>query len=606
MGEDCVKYKVRLCSKCPGDTTYLCEACDTYLCFSCKEAHFKTLNHDGYIDREKPKKVYCSSHSGRISQMFCEVCNLAFCKQCKQCTNFCKHEKQYLKTVYKKCREKYRSVIHSIRSNALLNRQALLMEVKTHVKTCQSNCCIFESELLEMTNRAKDLIDNVLCDLDFKHRCLHQTKEIQTRLAGIQTYEVLYELSAIKPVQFLLTAKNFRFIDNVIFHRSFVDLMSTLWVYANLLHSKELREALATVGKLHFSTNVSHKETSLHPSKMSITSLLNEEEVLMYFNRFKVKERENRCSDNERVQQLGSIPEFHKYRKVAGVHSCHHISYVRIDQLWVSDNENNIIFTDKTDEMLYRVNNACNGYGVHTVNNESELIYIDENYTIQKLSNDMKTTTIFTKTTAPTWKPRCMYWSVPSINLLVIMQRENTKNTIESKVTRFNQTGNEIHTIKTGNKERELYKQPMYIIENANEDIVVSDYKKGVVVTRRDGKHRFTYTGHPPKVGIEPHGICTDEMSHILVCDGLTKTVHMLKWDGQFLSHLLLTPSTVPQCSLSYDVNMNSILVGSYINNDVSVFKYISRQYALTGMSAYYSIFTFSSVFVCYESILNP
>lgn len=588
MGEECAKYRVRLCSKCPRDTEYVCEPCNSYLCYNCKEAHFKNLNHDGYIDRKKSKQVYCGIHSGKFSKMFCEICNLSFCKQCK---HLCKHKKQSLKTVYKKYIENYRSVIHSIRSNALLNRQALLMEFKTNVKTCQSNCSIYESELLEMANRAKDLIDNVLCDLNFKHKCLRQTKEIQTRLAGIQAYEVLYELSAIKPVQFLLCAKNFRFIDNVIFHRSFVDLAVRLCVYFNLLHSKELREALATVGKLHFSVNVSHQETNRHPSKMFITSSFNQEEVLMFFDRFIVMERGNRCSDYERMQLLGSIPEFHKYRKVPSVNSCYHISNVRIDQLWVSDNENNIIFTDNTGETLHHVNNACNGYGVHTVNNECELIYIDDNCKIQKLSNDMKTTTIFTKTTDPTWRPRCLYWSVPSINLLVIMQRENAKNTIESKVTRFNQSGNEIHTIKNGINELELYKQPMYIIENSNEDIVVSDYKNGVVVTRRDGKHRFTYTGHPPKAGIEPHGICTNEMSHILVCDGLTKTVHMLKWDGQFLSHLFITPSKVSQCCLSYATNINGIYVGSYINNKVRVYKYISRQYALTGKSAHHLIF---------------
>lgn len=71
MGEECAKYRVRLCSKCPRDTEYVCEPCNSYLCYNCKEAHFKNLNHDGYIDRKKSKQVYCGIHSGKVSKMFC-------------------------------------------------------------------------------------------------------------------------------------------------------------------------------------------------------------------------------------------------------------------------------------------------------------------------------------------------------------------------------------------------------------------------------------------------------------------------------------------------------------------------------------------------------
>nr|XP_022305239.1 uncharacterized protein LOC111112134 [Crassostrea virginica] len=96
--------------------------------------------------------------------------------------------------------------------------------------------------------------------------------------------------------------------------------------------------------------------------------------------------------------------------------------------------------------------------------------------------------------------------------------------------------------------------------ENDTGDILVSDVLRyAVVVTSGEGIHRFSYTG-PSSSGsqITTAGICTDVMSHIIVCDGRTSTVQMLDRDGQFLS-IFLTRQTPgidyrPR-SLCYDVN---------------------------------------------------
>lgn len=117
----------------------------------------------------------------------------------------------------------------------------------------------------------------------------------------------------------------------------------------------------------------------------------------------------------------------------------------------------------------------------------------------------------------------------------------------------------------------------------------MSDYDYGsgaVVVTERGGRHRFSYTGHPSGSGLRPRGICTDALSHILVCDGRTNTVQMIDKDGQFLSHLLTESQEMGRpCSLSYDVNTHRLWVGSWDNNKVCVYRYITRQDALTGKS---------------------
>ncbi|XP_065930813.1 uncharacterized protein [Magallana gigas] len=285
---------------------------------------------------------------------------------------------------------------------------------------------------------------------------------------------------------------------------------------------------------------------------------------------------------NQCLLKLMSPPELLPSLTVTGVGRCYHISCVTSDRIWVSDHRNNFILTDTTGVPLHRVEDSCSGFGLHTVNSDSELIYIDRNYNINKLSKDRTTTTTFIETTDSTWRPRSVYWSPSTGDLLVGMHRKITEYSGRGKVTRYNQSGQLTQTIENDTRGLGLYRAPYYITENNTGDVMVSD-DDAVVVTERGGRHRFSYTGHPSGSGLVPWGICTDQLSHILVCDVTTKTVQMLDRDGQFLSHLMIRPSGIfsPR-SLSYDVNTHRLWIGSLNNNTVVIYRYITRQDALT------------------------
>ena len=110
----------------------------------------------------------------------------------------------------------------------------------------------------------------------------------------------------------------------------------------------------------------------------------------------------------------------------------------------------------------------------------------------------------------------------------------------KGSVTRYNRTGD----LTFESTDHSLYCHPQYITENDNGDVVVSDDERhAVVVTSQSGKHRFSYQGHPSNAGLEPKGICTDALSHILVCDYKTYSVQLIDKNGQFLSELLTNQS---------------------------------------------------------------
>lgn len=95
-------------------------------------------------------------------------------------------------------------------------------------------------------------------------------------------------------------------------------------------------------------------------------------------------QQENGC-----LLKLMSAPECHQSLTLTCVDRCSHISFVTTSRVWVSDRQN-LILTN-TCVPLHRVEDLCSGLygGLHTVNNVSEMTYIDRNFNINKLSKDL-------------------------------------------------------------------------------------------------------------------------------------------------------------------------------------------------------------------------
>ncbi|XP_062570145.1 uncharacterized protein LOC134232215 [Saccostrea cucullata] len=260
---------------------------------------------------------------------------------------------------------------------------------------------------------------------------------------------------------------------------------------------------------------------------------------------------------------------------VPGVNSVGHISHVTSDQVWISDGTKSLILTNTLGDELQHLKDVLTTFtGVHTVNIDGDLIYIDRKYNISKLCTENKLRTLLINLTEP-WEPQCVY-SSPSTGDLLVGMRYYTNLTNIGKVVRYNSTGKIIQTIQHNNITGQgLYSRPKYITENRNGDVIVSDlYRFAVVVTDRDGNYRFSYTGPPPAHQLKPLGICTDALSHILVCDFITWSVQMLDQHGKFLSQILLHGIDKPQC-LSYDEETHLLWVGAYNNYTVKIYKVV-------------------------------
>nr|XP_022287629.1 uncharacterized protein LOC111100239 isoform X2 [Crassostrea virginica] len=549
------QVSVKHCSLCPGDTEYYCYKCQQDLCIQCKKLHvidLSTKHHTvtSYAEKMKyPPKPVKSSQSQDPKQVISarsqdpehEPCVMPFIghkpKKSQLPIWLSPLERSEIQ------RRQNSDKIYQLRGETIYYRSVLLEGLRYDRETGHKAVTIRGQSKAEMRGQGlKDLIDEVLAG-DLEDRCIIQktrmTRHMTKLLWYYHRFEQLSETMETRPIKFLriMTRK----------HSPRKDTMKTIIkMLVNLM--KEIRLVPSGI-----------------PRRAGVEDLLT----------------------------LLSSPVVQKSLSVTGVERCLHISCVTPDRVWVSDGDNIILTDTATGKQLHSVENSLqySDIGKHTVNCEGELISIDKECHIIKLCNDMKTTTTLIKHTDKTWEPRCVYCSPSSGDLLVGMCTIAT-----GKVMRYDNTGKYKQTIPhDDNTPRTLYVWPYYITENNNGDVLVSDWlRRAVVVTSGEGVHRFSYTGPPSGSRLQPRGICTDVMSHILVIDYSTDTVQMLDRDGQFLSYVLTrqTPGMYyAPWGLSYDVTTHAVWVGSWNDNTMSVCQHINRHLHLTDEGETHSIF---------------
>lgn len=388
-------FKVHQCSKCLADTEYFCVSCSCDLCSECKENHLKdlkTIDHSVVIYRDKDriqKQEIYDAHSNRNDS---EPRDLPVGKP----------RQLNIKTTYEESKRlKHEDVIQTIKNEALFYIPILLSGVKADVKTCQTEFSLHQSDVLKNVQRLTDLInyvlsnfmDNVFCDFLFKHRCLKQKLEIKRNVAIIQGYEQIYEQSAIKPVKFVSLSKTFRVFQ--------LDV--------------------------HF---------TLHTNTLFRTELPYKKDVMKSLEGIKIITRGKRRIGNERLLELMSVTELHQSFTVKDVDGCFHISSVTSNRFWVSDRQNNLILKNTSGDSLHHLKDSCSENGSHTTNSQSELIYISRNHYINKLSNNLKTTTTILVPIDSVLRPQCVYRS-PATGALLVGMYSN----IKANVKRYTQAG---------------------------------------------------------------------------------------------------------------------------------------------------------------------
>ena len=541
---------VSQCSRahCQEHTKYYCLTCEKNLCSTCEEKHsinLDTKDHNIKLYKYKngiPRiREPCKKHPYQVYEKYCNFCELPFCVDC---TEHKEHYTQDVLSVY----EDHREIIKTTRSNILYALQVVLKKIKQDINTCRNKNVLLLSAMETKLPNVESFLDT--CTKQFAQDIILKRRrnclaKISKHLSEIRIFDKMQQKFANKPVKILQSIGKPRFID-----------MTKTPVF------------------------VQHYLVS--PTEVDMQYLL---ELL----KIQINERGKRTIENKHLLKLNSFPELQESLSLKEFTSCEHISCVTRDKAWISEKSTILLIDITNRNILYRLDDAVYGFsrGLHTVNVDCDLFYISKHNSIIKLSSDRETSISF----LDNFDPSCVLLSLccsPSTgDLLIGMKIKNTCTYEETGIiVRFDKSGQLKMTIPVDDTKETLFKDPNYVTENNNGDVVVSDYWRGVVVTDRGGKHLFTYKDTPFGSRLLPRGICTDALSNILVCDDFSETILILNKEGCFhiqipaqISH---DPYSKP-CSLSYDLNTHLLWVGSW-NTTVSRYRHITR-FELSGKS---------------------
>ena len=507
------------------------------------------------VYREKfnnvPRHEHCTEHQDQVIEMFCEQCDIPVCSHCR---DHQQHKLLNIRTAYQNKLLQFNDILNNIGCKSICNAHLILNELKSDFTTCHKEMDRLKTAMVSMSKRFKNSLDKLQVEISLKYKnllvfkFLRKKEKMKKHIARIQMYEHIYDKFANRPVQFL------KFIKTV--------------------HLPQIQDT----------------PQLSHHCLLSLSQKINTGDMVKLLSEIKITQSEkNRQAGNELLPTLMSSPVLQKSTAWKSTGYCYHISCVTPDRVWVSVFDNIYLMDTATRKAVYRLEGSLEfESGKHTVNCDSELIYIEKQDNINKLSADMNRNTLLIDKTDPEWKPICVYCSPSSGDLLVGMRRNDTDT---GKVMRYNDSYRPTQTIPPKNTPDNLYQRPRFITENNNGDVVVSDCgRRAVVVTSSKGIHRFSYKGSlslPSGSQLVPRGVCTDALSHILV--SWTNTVQMLSEDGEFLKILLtyqiLGMDYHTPHGLSYDFYTNCLWVGSETFDSMllSVYKYINPPPAILG-----------------------
>lgn len=244
-----------------------------------------------------------------------------------------------------------------------------------------------------------------------------------------------------------------------------------------------------------------------------------------------------------------------------------HISYLMPNRFWVSDMKK-VQEIDENGVTLKELDIYFTLFGSHTLTQSGDLLFLKDNDVFMLTSNgELRNLFIHT-----------------SVHFCIHCSRMNDDILIGdiNIVIRYNISGIKLDEINLDDKGQSLYVETIFITENINGDIIVSDNgKRAIIVTNRSGRHIFNYKGHHSQTTFHPGGICTDVFEHILVCNvSSDPSVHLLNQKGEFLTYLLTKHQHGSDCPQALCVDSQHNLYVGYSNkNRINVYSYLTDEH---------------------------
>ncbi|XP_078329847.1 uncharacterized protein LOC111113501 isoform X1 [Crassostrea virginica] len=547
---------------CQRNGQFYCNDCHQPMCEQCKDEHRKSpnnKNHDIVLYRQRKHQLpieKCKLHPTKNVDIFCRECKTPLCLKCFLGKDHKGHEFDDLEEIYAEKYALWLGEFSKIQKYFLPTSEDLKTDIKEDVTEIKKIMESIRTSMKAEAESLKNLVDEVTSE-KIEHSHTMEKSLLQMLKSQEATYDdyitYLGEMSA--KFQKYLSTSNQKLLSSEILKLKTIPETSKPVPPVFTPGQFNRDDVAKLLGRLNV-PNTEPEKRKIQPMEAVSTPMKYTEKQM---------EQSKEKSDMKQTLSLSSsVTKVREYRVPGVIYYACHVSVDKSGRLWISDNKGNLVQTDLQGNLLQKIQTSGISEGYHTATQDGGLIYTDRNKkVIYRITPDRKITELI-KTGDST--PVSIHSSCINGDILVGMRG--------AKVTRYNREGKEIQNIQRHNQGQELYDYPHYITENINGDICTSDYHKhAVVVVNKSGQHRFSYSGQRSEFC--PYGICTDVLGHILVCDNVSETVHLLDQDGGFLSVILSEQQGI-KLPLGVCVDdENNLYVGQYSTNTVTVYKYL-------------------------------
>lgn len=541
------------CSLCPEVVVIHCRSCQVNLCAQCLSTHIdrnKSLKHEivpytSQLVKPEAEIQKCQDHPKQQCDLYCQDCSVPICSRCLT-GNHKRHGAVDLEEICETTRSTIKEDLEELRKFRK-EYEKVVAESKEELAKYLKESDKERDSLKELGKQWHKMIDKVIDkvgqDMDeiiqSDTKCLQDnTEEIQSALQDVK--------DSIKANEDILQDDGFtRLLSYASKNDAFRIIPSRPAIKTAKIVPVNVKEEDIIPKLIHFQRSIRTKlpgyslNRTGDVSAISTKTLLPEPELIITI-KTNCKQLKGIChNEADRVWIYGTDEILREVDITGTVKNC---------ITAISKNSQKDIAKNKMGEIVFS----------HL---SDECVNIVREGKISKLL-DM-----------PGWIPFGVTFNADD-DLMVCMRREDYQ---ESKVGIFSQgqLKKEIQFDETGKPLFSASRNNMYIKENANRDICVSDWNAcAVIVLKSSGELRFRYTGNLSRSFKQfyPHGIVTDSYCRILVVDRKNDCLHVIDRNGKFLTYI--TCSLQDPYVLSIDPDEN-VWVGEYDTGCVKVIRYL-------------------------------
>lgn len=541
------------CSLCPEVVVIHCGSCQVNLCAQCLSTHIdrnKSLRHEivpytSQLVKPEAEIEKCQDHPKQQCDLFCQDCSVPICSRCLT-GNHKRHGAVDLEEICETTRSTVKEDLEELRKFRK-EYEKVVGESKEELAKYIEESDKERDSLKELGKQWHQMIDKVIDkvgkDMDeiiqSDTKCLQDnTDEIQSALQDVK--------DSIKANEDILQDDRFtRLLSYASKNDAFRIIPSRPAIKTAKIVPVNVKEGDIIPKLIHFQRSIRTKlpgyslNRTGDVSSISTKSLLPEPELIATV-KTNCKQLKGIChNEDDRVWIYGTDEILREVDITGTVQNC---------ITAISKNSQKDIAKNKMGEIVYS----------HL---SDECVNIVREGKISKLLD------------LSGWIPFGVTFNADD-DLMVCMRREDYQ---ESKVGIFSQgkLKKEIQFDETGKPLFSASRNNMYIKENANKDICVSDWNAcAVIVLKSSGELRFHYTGNLSRSFKQfyPHGIVTDNYCRILVVDRKNDCLHVIDRNGKFLTYI--TCSLQDPYVLSMDPDEN-VWVGEYDTGCVKVIRYL-------------------------------